>query len=593
MHKFSITDKLIIASISLSIITILIVASYSFYNARDAILDRTFNQLTSVRVYKTSLIENFFSNRSNEVQLAKASSDIQSLSREINKLQQSSDYVLSASEQIDLSNSFINEISKQHYNRIFIIGNNRNIIQLKPSQSPRPQTRLDYQALWDHTISNKSVQIEDFTRTDHLGQAIITLSSKISDDQHHVLGIIVFEISPNAIDSIMLEKEPSSGLGLSGESYLVGQDYLMRSSSRFQDNSFLNTAVQTEAVDSALADLPGTKIIKDYRGISVLSSYRKINIPNLDWVLLAEIDYDEVTIPIYRIRNEIVFISIFIFVIVLVVIVIISRKITYPIQRLNDAAREIGKGNLEVEIKHISNDEIGDLTKTFNTMALKLQSQNKELEIERKKSLRSLINGQEIERQRLSRELHDGLGQILIGLKLRYESCLSESELTNKNFDELGMLFDKTIEETRRISNNLMPAALVEFGLITAIRNLCNQISESSQINIQFNTFGDSVKLDQERKTYIYRIAQEALSNIVKHAKASHADIEITFNEDLVIFTITDDGSGFNESDMKQLNSNGLNNIKDRVSLLSGKFSLSSKIAKGTTIRIEIPLRTS
>lgn len=593
MRKFSISDKLILASIALSIVTILIVASYSFFKAKDAILERTFNQLTSVRVVKTNLVEKFFSNCITEIELARSSSDIKEITSQIINIQSSTDYETIGDSLIKFNNPFIDEISKEYYSKISIIGNNKLIYDIKSIEIKDEDNIQDYEKLWESTVSSESSIIIDLEKKDSQKHKNITISSRITDFYNNPIGIIVFELSLDPINSIMLENDPSRGLGTSGESYLVGDDYLMRSKSRFQSNSILITEVKTEAVDSAFSGLYGTRIIQDYRDISVLSSYGKINVPNLNWVILAEIDYKEVTVPIYRIRNEIIFISIFIFIIVLIVVYVLSKKITYPIQRLNIAAKEIGEGNLNVELKSTSKDEIGDLTTTFNTMIDQLKIQKVEIKEERIKRLRSIIDGQEIERQRLSRELHDSLGQLLIGLKLKYESCLNQSKTdmsSNERFEDLGNLFDKTIDETRRISNNLMPAALSEFGLSTSIRNLCNEISESAKINITYNSEGSNAGLDIKVKTYIYRVIQEALTNILKHSDAKNAIINISFQTSVIILHIEDDGKGFDKASIKKLNTNGLNNIKDRISLLSGKFTITSEISKGTKINIEVPI---
>lgn len=590
MRKFSITDKLIIAAFLISVVILFIVASFSFYNAKNAILDRSFDQLNSVRVIKTNLIEKFFFNVTNEIQLAKSSSDIQGLANQINQLSNPSNSYRINDGLSGFNNPFVKEISRA-YNHVYIIGTNKYIYSIKAKADNKETVDFDY--VWKNTLQSESVYIQDFKKTDSLNPAYLTISTKIADASNKTIGIIVFEILSNAIDSVMLNSEPSNGLGSSGESYLVGPDYLMRSSSRFQTNSILNTYVKTEAVDLAYANQTGTKVIKDYRGFEVLSSYSKINLPNLNWVLLAEIDYKEVTIPIYKIRTEIIFISIFIFLIVLIVVIVFSRRITLPIQKLNQAAQAVGAGSLDVKIQSDSNDEIGELGRTFNQMIGKLKLQTAELEIEKLKSLRSLIDGQEWERQRLSRELHDSLGQLLIGLKLKYESCLNQSGIKANNFTELGLLFDQTIEETRRISNNLMPAALSEFGLTPAIRNICNEISESTDIQIQFQVEGSGKMLDLEVKTYLFRIVQESLTNIIKHSKAKNASLKMVFKEHLISISIEDDGIGFDQTKTKPLKSNGLNNIHERVSLLSGKFYIKSVPSKGTKIKIEIPINLS
>ncbi len=589
MRKFSITDKLVIASFLISIVIIIIVASYTFFNTKIAILDRAFDQMNSVRAIKTNLIENFFKNCKKDVQLATASSDIKNIIKKLNSYDKTPKFSIIEKQSNKLNNAFIKEISKKYYKNIYLINKNKNIYYIKSDK----KNYENYNLLWKRTTASPSVNFNDFSQKGNINTFYLTVSSKIIDSSNNLLGIIIFEINPNAIDSIMLNINPSNGLGSSGESYIVGDDYLMRSSSRFQKNSILNTIVKTEAVDSALSNQTGTKIINDYRNIKVLSSYSKINIPNLNWIILAEIDYNEVIVPIYNIKNEIVFISIFIFIIVLIVIIILSKRITYPIQKLNQAAHEISNGNFNIKIKNNLNDEIGELSESFNNMAEKLKIITKELAIERSKSLRSLIDGQETERQRLSRELHDGLGQLLIGLKLKFESCINQSKIKNKNFSDLGTLFDKTIEETRRISNNLMPAALSEFGLTTSIRNICNDISKNTDINITYKTEGSGKLLDLKKSIYLLRIIQEGLSNIIKHANAKNAFIKIAFKKNVILIIIEDDGCGFDQKKVKSTKSNGLNNIKDRVELLAGKIRIKSVIEQGTKINIEIPFNSN
>ncbi|MCF6181858.1 HAMP domain-containing protein [Lutibacter sp.] len=590
MRKFSITDKLVIASISLSIGTILIVASFSFYNAKKAILDRTFNQLTSVRVIKSNLIKNYFSNCFAEIKLAKTSSDIISMISEINKKTPSKNNQSSKLLGITVNNSFLNELRKEKYDAIYLIGKNKMIYTIKESKNKSP---INFTEIWNKTLSNTEIFVKDFRKISKVKHSNIILSSKVINNQNKVIGIVIFELTPTVIDAIMLENNASNGFGYSGESYLVGNDYLMRSSSRFHSNSVLNTIVKTEAVNNALQNNTAFKIIKDYRGEVVLSSFSKLNIPNLNWVILAEIDYKEATVPIFNIRSEIIFISIFIFLIVLIVVIILSNKITYPIQKLNIAAQKIGEGNFDIDLNSNLNDEIGELTDSFTKMAEKLKIQTEELKEEKRKRLSSLIDGQEKERQRLSRELHDSLGQLLIGLKLKFENLLNQNNIikNDNEAEELGNLFNLTIDETRRISNNLMPAALSEFGLTAAIRNLCNTFSETSNIVIQFNTFGNAENVNQKLQIYIFRIIQEGITNIVKHANANKVIVNLTFETHKIKLEIIDNGKGFDITNSVHLNSHGISNIKDRVTLFKGKLKFKSEKNKGTTIIIEFPLK--
>ena len=589
MRKFSISDKLILASLFLSIVTIIIVASYSFYFARQAILERTFDQLTSVRVVKTNLLEDFFLNRMEEAQLICTSKDIRDVTYQINQDSGSVNLTILDNKLVKIDNAFLNEISNNHYTNISVVGNNNHILHLKYSQFSNIETNNEYQSLWSNTILSETPIITDLTKRDSLSQPIITISSKITSESNDVIGMIIFELSHNSIDAIMLEYDKSTGFGTSGESYLVGHDLLMRSSSRFQENSVLSTIVKTEAVERAFKGNTGTKIIDDYRGVKVLSSYGKINVPNLDWIILAEIDFEEATIPIYRTRNEIVFISIFIFLLVLIVVYILSKRITFPIQRLNHAAREIGEGNLDVEIKHNLNDEIGDLTDTFNEMIHQLKDKTEELNLERIKRLSSLYDGQEIERQRLSRELHDSLGQQILAIKMKLEQAYYDDNEYKEILNETIELSSSTAKEIRNISNNLSPAVLSEFGLETAINNLIRELINITGIDVELiSEIPDDLESKQE--TYVFRICQEAINNITKYSNASKVSIHFSVKNNTLFIDISDNGEGFEINDNHLTKGNGLSNMKERAHLLNGSFCVNSEPGHGTHICISIPL---
>lgn len=140
----------------------------------------------------------------------------------------------------------------------------------------------------------------------------------------------------------------------------------------------------------------------------------------------------------------------------------------------------------------------------------------RELQLQRMRQVKSVIDGQEKERQRLSRELHDGLGQNLVAIKLKLESISHDidGEL-NATLAQVKQMFNHTIEEVRRISNNLMPAALKEFSLAVVLRNLCNEEESNSGISVGLTVCVLPEPIDQLLKTYVYRIVQEALTNVI------------------------------------------------------------------------------
>ncbi len=205
-------------------------------------------------------------------------------------------------------------------------------------------------------------------------------------------------------------------------------------------------------------------------------------------------------------------------------------------------------------------------------------------------SLKSFLEGEEKERQRLSRELHDGIGQYLIAIKMKLESLLYlEQSDVKEQIRRIKDDFDQTVEEIRRISNNLKPSVLEAFGIVYALRNLCVETSEQTGINVGLHFKGDLESLDMTIKTYIFRIAQEALNNVVRHSGATLADLRLDRKMDDVYFSISDNGKGFHPGQTNTPSGHGMNNMHERVNLLNGTIDIKSAADKGTLIMIKIP----
>ncbi len=297
-------------------------------------------------------------------------------------------------------------------------------------------------------------------------------------------------------------------------------------------------------------------------------------------------------LPLNNIRNNIIIISILLVFSLFVFAFYISKKITRPVEKLKDACIKIGKGEFIDPLPVFSKDELGELTASFNLMMSYLEQQRQELQNERLLRLQSVIDGQEMERQRLSRELHDGLGQLLIAIKLRLESLMfTDRAKLLYTIDGIKTLFDSTIDEVKRISYDLMPSVLYEFGLSKAIRNLCEDIENRTHIAIAVTFECDSDKLDKVMKTYLFRIVQEALNNIVKHAEATQVNISLQLINNEIHLNIKDNGKGFElEKQFQIIKTNGLYNMRERAHLLNGFFEIKSIPTKGTSVDVKISL---
>lgn len=193
--------------------------------------------------------------------------------------------------------------------------------------------------------------------------------------------------------------------------------------------------------------------------------------------------------------------------------------------------------------------------------------------------LSSVVQGQEDERKRLSRELHDGIGQMLTGLKLLAENIRSAGNLSEKDqltFTSLKSLLIRTIQETRNVSNNLMPPVLGDFGLVSALRQLTEQQSKQSGTLVTFRTSLSNERFGQPVEIGLYRIVQEAVNNAIKHAGAAEIDIYLEQRHDRLFLRIADDGCGIG-SEPRRSTAQGLHNMRERARLLDGTFRLTTR----------------
>jgi signal transduction histidine kinase len=207
-------------------------------------------------------------------------------------------------------------------------------------------------------------------------------------------------------------------------------------------------------------------------------------------------------------------------------------------------------------------------------------------------SLRRVVEGQELERRRLARELHDETGQaltsILLGLK-RVEDAKTSDDARAAAAELRGEIV-KTLQSVRRLAVELRPKALDDFGLVPALERLAEAFGGESGIAIDVEANLDETRLPPEVETALYRIAQEALTNVAKHAGAEHVSLVVTRRDGSVTVVVEDDGRGFGAAGGES-GGLGLVGMKERVGLLGGRLAIESTEGSGTTIVAEVPLR--
>jgi two-component system NarL family sensor kinase len=204
----------------------------------------------------------------------------------------------------------------------------------------------------------------------------------------------------------------------------------------------------------------------------------------------------------------------------------------------------------------------------------------------------AVLKGEEQERSRLAKDLHDGLGGMLSGIKYSLNTVKGNLIMTPDNtraFERSMDMLDSSIKEMRRVAHNMMPEALVKFGLDTALKDFSHEINQTGALSVNYQSIGlEGAVMDQTTAITIYRIIQELINNTIKHAAAKTAIVQVAKTGDQLTVTIEDDGKGFDTALLKQAKGMGWSNIQNRVDFLKGKLDVHSGEGKGTSVFIEL-----
>ncbi|TWV98939.1 sensor histidine kinase [Chitinophaga pinensis] len=210
------------------------------------------------------------------------------------------------------------------------------------------------------------------------------------------------------------------------------------------------------------------------------------------------------------------------------------------------------------------------------------------IEIEQQQRLKfgqAVLQGEEQERHRLARDLHDGLGGMLAAVKLNLSGQLSGVDTKQTELRKIIGQVDSSVTELRRIAHNMMPVNLLKFGLETALRDMCESLM-TAQLTIDFQAYGISKTLPEQKQVHIYRIVQEMLVNAIRHGQADNIILQCNQDGNTFLITLEDNGKGFDTAISGK--GIGLSNIRNRVGFLDGNIEITSVINEGTTINIEL-----
>ncbi len=272
--------------------------------------------------------------------------------------------------------------------------------------------------------------------------------------------------------------------------------------------------------------------------------------------------------------------------------------LTRPIIDMTFVARHVRDGDLSVRAPVWANDEIGELGRAFNDMIASLDTSHRELERSnelRAQLLHKVVSAQEEERQRISRELHDETGQALTSLLVQLkilEKCETLDEVLSQ-VSGIRQLTQHTLHEVRRLAADLRPSALDDLGLISASESYIDNYANKSGLVVEFVPHNmDHARLPRDMEITLYRVIQEALTNILRHAKASHVRVAIERHKTQIRLSVVDDGCGFEVEQVLSGKDRGLGllGMQERIELMGGKLTLDSHPGQGTRVDVELRL---
>ncbi|WP_456438568.1 tetratricopeptide repeat-containing sensor histidine kinase [Psychroserpens sp.] len=204
------------------------------------------------------------------------------------------------------------------------------------------------------------------------------------------------------------------------------------------------------------------------------------------------------------------------------------------------------------------------------------------------------LEGQEKERTRIAKDLHDSLGSMLSMVKIHYKSVEENIEelkkSSRKQYEIANGLLDDACDEVRRIANDINSGILSKFGLVAGLEDLVNTINDTGKLKVEFNVYGLDFRLQSDTELTIYRVVQELINNVLKHANATELSLQLIQRGENLVVMVEDNGDGFSFENEKEKGM-GLTNVSSRIEKLDGELQVDSSLGNGTSITFEIPLK--
>lgn len=439
--------------------------------------------------------------------------------------------------------------------------------------------------LWESLEHNQEFlaqtrQVATVHETHISGQSVVLFSAISSDETIIAVGAITAQaFSEHVVASVLPARREA-------RIFIVNREHVImyQSGSSVYDGD----PAYHPGVESALVGQSGTFYMNS-RGVEHVVSYSSV--PELGWALVMEEPWEAVATPVLETTRIAPLVLVPLLLITLAGLWFGARQIVQPLRELEKKSASLAWGDfsgIEESVGGIA--EIRHLQAELSHMAQKVQTAQRSL----RDYIGAITDAQEEERRRLARELHDDTLQSIIALKQRVQLAQKNApdENSQKSLQELVIIADQTIENLRRTTRALRPIYLEDLGLVTALEMLTRETESASGVKITFSKEGVEKRLPAPVEMALYRMVQEALSNVSRHAQASNASLSIRYQGERVELQIADNGIGYttpdSPADFAMSGHFGLLGMYERADLIGARLVILSSPGQGTKLKISI-----
>jgi len=418
----------------------------------------------------------------------------------------------------------------------------------------------------------------------HTGELVSLIATKINGGFLLAGGFYVQNLADSALSDISISPGDFSILLVSAEHQIL-----------YTTGNLSDQSANHPGIDQALQGQSGITYVK-VGGDEHVTAYSPISIAN--WALITEESWKAVATPTLQ-SSLIAPLALVPAVLIMVLALYLgASQVVRPLHTLESKAATLAWGDFNSIQEPVGGiAEIQHLQKELINMSNQVRQAQRSLH----GYIGAITNAQEDERRRLARELHDDTLQALIALKQRVQLAQYELEDSLKTatsnpsqLDEISLLTEQTIENLRRLTRDLRPVYLEDLGLVPALEMLAQETGQKMGIEVEFHQQGNEIRLDASIELAFYRMAQEAMSNIIRHAQAKRVSLSISFESGSARLRVSDDGTGFvllkNTAEYAAAGHYGLLGLYERAELIGANLDIRTSPGKGTDLMVSIPV---